>query len=144
MRWSMSGLGALVGVLVITGCGSAEKKEYLREANAICAAAGKRLGETKRPSSLEGIADDAEREIGIREDALTKLGELTVPPDVKGGAAELSHDLEERQKRAEAIKRAAEGKHRAELRKIEHEGRTEFGVEAERARAFGVPACAEL
>ncbi len=144
MRWSMTGLGALVGVLALTGCGSADKKEYLREANTICAAADKRLGETKRPRSLARLADVAKREIAIREDALTQLGELAPPTDIAGGANETFKDLETRHERALAVEKAAEDKDRAELRKVEREGSKEFGVEAERARAVGLRDCAEF
>jgi len=144
MRWSLSGFGALVGLLALTGCGSAETEEYLREANSICAAADKRLGKTERPSSLARVADAATKEIAARKEAITQLGELTPPKEIVGGTDEVVQDLETRQERAEAVKKAAEGKHRAELRKIGDEGRKEFGVEAERARAVGLRDCAEL
>lgn len=144
MRRSITGFGGLLCVLALTGCGSAEKKEYLRKANAICAAADKRLGETGGPSSLARTADAAKREIAIRKDVITKLGELTPPKEIVGGANETLAGLEMRQERAGEVKKAAEDKHRAELRKIEDEGRREFGVEAEHAKAVGLRDCAEL
>ncbi|HEV2723641.1 MAG TPA: hypothetical protein VGV10_03330 [Thermoleophilaceae bacterium] len=126
------------------GCASADKKEYLREANKICAAADKRLGEAKRPHSLARLADAAEKESAIRKEAITQLSELAPPKDISGGANEVIHDLETRHHRALAAKKAAEDKDRKELRKVEHEGRKEFGVETERAKAVGLRDCAEF
>lgn len=144
MRPSISGFGALLGVLALVGCGSAENEEYLRKANAICASAAKRLGESERPSSLARVAARAEREIAVREVAVTQLGELIPPKDVVDGANEVLAGLETRQERAEAVKKAAEDKQRAELRKIERQGRREFGLEAGHAEAVGLRECAEL
>jgi hypothetical protein len=135
---------ALAGFLALIGCGSEKEEEYRSEANAICAAEAKRFDRLPKASSLARVAKLAEKEIAIREDILTRLGELVAPKDIKGGAAELYADQEARLERAEAVKAAAEHKDRKKLRKVRHEGKTEFELEAGRAKAFGVPACAEL
>ena len=144
MRWSVSGFGALVGVIAFTGCGSALQKEYRREANAICAAAKKRLDEIPRASSRAQIPRVAERELAVREEVIARLGELAPPVDIAGAADNVFQDLEARQERTRALKKAAEDKDEKKLREIEKEARTESPFEAERARAGGLPACAEL
>ena len=129
MRRGICGSGALVAVLAFMGCGSTagKEKEYVREANAICAAADKRLDELPRPSALGQVAKVAKREVEIRKEVIAQLGELTPPVDF-----------------AHAVEKAAEDKNRKELRKIREEAKTEFGVEAQRAIAAGMHACAEL
>ncbi len=126
------------------GCGSAKEKEFQREANAICAAAHKRLDELPKPSSLAQVAKVAEREMAIREEVVAELGALPPPIEIAGGANNVFSDQEARLERAVAIHEAAKHKDRRKLRKIRHEGETESPVEAERARAVGLPACAEV
>lgn len=145
MRWSICGVGAIVGVLALFGCGSAkEEKEFRREANAICAAAAKRLDELPRPSSLAQVAKVAPREVAIRQDVIAQLGELSAPKDISGGFGEVLTDQEARQGRARALMKAAKDKDERKLREIRGEGKTEYKIEAGRARAFGLGACAEL
>ena len=143
MRWCI-GAGVLLGALAVMGCGSAKEKEYRREANAICAAARKRLDELPRPSSLAQVAKVAEREMAIREEVVTDFGELTPPIEISGGVNNVFSDLEARLERAVAVHEAAKHKDRKKLREVRHEGETEFPIEAERARAVGLPACAEV
>lgn len=144
MRWSVPGVGALVGVFALMGCGSGKEKEYLREANAICAAADKRLDELPRPSSLAEVAKVAKEEVAIRKEAIAQLGEVAPPLDVAGGANNVYKDQEAREERAHALEKAAEEKDRRKVREIREEGETEFPVEAERAKAVGLRACADL
>lgn len=146
MQCGVCRLVALAGLLALIGCGSEKEKEekYRSEANAICAAEAKRLDRLPKPSSLAEVAKVAEREIAIREDILAKLGAVVAPKEIKGGASEVFGDQEARLERAEAVKEAAKHKDRKKVRKVRHEGRAEFALEAGRAKAFGVPACAEL
>ena len=146
MRRGISGSGALVAVLAFMGCGSTagKEKEYVREANAICAAADKRLDELPRPSALSQVAKVAKREVEIRKEVIAQLGELTPPVDFAHAADNVFKDQEAREERAHAVEKAAEDKNRKELRKIREEAKTEFGVEAQRAIAAGMHACAEL
>lgn len=133
-----------MAVLALTGCGTAKDKEYRKEANAICAAADKRLDKLPRPSSLREVAETAKREIAIRKEVIAQLGELPPPVAIAGGANNVFKDQEAREERAHALEKAAEEKDRKKLRKVREEGKAEFGVEAERARAAGLAACAEL
>lgn len=144
MRRSISGFGALVAVLVLMGCGSAKEKEYRRQANAICAAADKRLDKLPRPSSLSEVAKVAKREIAIRKEVIAQLGELPPPIEISGGANNVFKDQEAREERAHAVEKAAEDKSRKKLAEIRAEGKKEFGVEAHRATAAGLHACADL
>lgn len=144
MRWSISGLGALAGVLALLGCGSAKEDEYKRDANAICASANKRLDKLPRPSSLAEVAEIAKREIAIRKDVITQLGELAAPTKIAGGATAVFSDQETREERARAVERAAEDRDEKKLRKIREEGKEEYALEAGRATAFGLRDCAEL
>ena len=145
MRRGFSGFGAFVAVLAVMGCGgSAKEKDYVREANAICAAANKRLDKLPKPSSLHEIAEVAKREIAIRKEVIAQLGELTPPTDFAGAADNVFKDQEAREERAHAVEKAAEAKNRKKLRKIREEEKTEFGVEAQRARAVGLHDCAGL
>ncbi len=133
-----------MGVFALMGCGSGKEKEYVREANAICAAADKRLDELPRPSSLAEVAKVAKEEVAIRKEAIAQLGEIAPPLDVAGGANNVYKDQEAREERAHALEKAAEEKDRRKVREIREEGETEFPVEAERARAVGLHACADL
>ncbi len=133
-----------MGALAVMGCGSAKEKEFRREANAICAAAHKRLDELPRPSSLAQVAKVAEREMAIREEVIAALGELPPPIEIAGGTTNVFSDQEARLERAVAVHEAAKDNDRKKLREIRHEGETEFPVEAERARAVGLSACAEV
>lgn len=133
-----------MGVLALMGCGSGKEKEYLHEANAICAAADKRLDELPRPSSLAEVAKVAKEEVAIRKEAIAQLGEVAPPLDVAGGANNVYKDQEAREERAHALEKAAEEKDRRKVREIREEGETEFPVEAERAKAVGLRACADL
>ena len=144
MRWTISGFGALVGVLALMGCGSAEKKDYLREANAICASAQKRLDKIPRPSSLAQVSRVTKRELAVRKDAIAQLGELAPPVEIAGGADAVFEDLETRQERARAVLKAAEDKDEKKLREIKEEARTESAVEVWRARAASLRDCSEL
>ncbi len=132
-------LGAFVAFM---GCGSAEKKEYLREANAICAAADKRLDKLPKPSSLSQVAKVAKREVAIRKELILQLRELSPPIEISGGADNVFKDQEAREERAHALEKAAEKRDRTKLRQIRHEGKTEFRVEAGRAEAVGLQDCA--
>ena len=134
----------LVALAAFMGCGSAKEKEYLREGNAICAAADKRLDKLPRPSSLGQVAKVAKREVAIRKEVIAQLGELAPPIEISGGANNVFKDQEAREERAHALEKAAEEKDRKKLREIRHEGKTEFGVEAQRARAVGLHDCAGL
>lgn len=145
MRPAICGFGALAAVLALLGCGSAAKeKDYVREVNAICAAADKRVDELPRPSTLGEIAEVTKREIAIRKEVIAQLGELTPPTDFAHAADNVFKDQEAREERAHALEKAAEHKDRKELRKIREEGKTEFGVESQRATAAGLHECAEL
>ena len=144
MRWSFSAFGAVGAVLAFVACGTGPEKEYLREANAICAAADKRMDELPRPSSLDEVAKVAKREVAIRKEVIAQLGELPPPLDVAGGADNVYKDQEAREERAHALEKAAEDKDRKKVRKIREEGRAEYGVETERAIAVGLHECARL
>jgi len=144
MRWTISGFGALVGVLALMGCGSAEKKDYLREANAICASAQKRLDKIPGPSSPAQVPSVTKRELAVRKDAIAQLGELAAPLEIAGGADDVFQDLETRQERARAMMKATEDKDEKKLREIKEEARTESVLEAGRATAAGLRDCAEL
>ena len=145
MRRGISAFGSLVAVLAFMGCGGAAKeKEYTREVNAICAAADKRMNKLPKPSSLHEIAEVTKREIAIRKEVIAQLGELTPPTDFAHAADSIFKDQEAREERAHALEKAAEDKDRKKLRKIREEGKTEYGIEAERATAAGLQACAEL
>ena len=145
MRPAISGFGALAAVLAFLGCGSAAKeKDYVREVNAICAAADKRLDKLPSPSSLGDLAEVTKQEIAIRKEVVAQLGELTPPTHFAGAADNVFKDQEAREARAHAIEKAAEHKDRKKLRKIREEGKTEFGVESQRATAAGLHDCAEL
>ncbi len=144
MRWTISGFGALVGVLALMGCGSAEKKDYLREANAICASAQKRLDKIPAPSSPAQVPSVTKRELAVRKDAIAQLGELAAPLEIAGGADDVFQDLETRQERARAMMKATEDKDEKKLREIKEEARTESALEAGRATAAGLRDCAEL
>jgi hypothetical protein len=143
MRWCVPGVGALVGVLALTSCASTEVKAYKREANAICAAADKRLGKAPRPSATPQFAKVVEREITIREHAIAELGELNVPPDI-GRAHAVIEDLESRQERAHVVKKAAEARDAAMLREAEETASEEIEFEAQRAKDADLPDCAKL
>ena len=144
MRRCICGVSAIVGVLALFGCGSAKEKEFRREANAICAAAAKRLDELPKPSSLAQVAKVAPREVAIRQEVIAQLGELSAPKNIAGGFGEVFADQEARQGRARAIMKAAKDKDEKELRKIRGEGKSEYKIEAGRAKAFGLGTCAEL
>jgi len=145
MRWSVSAFGALVGVLALMGCGSAAmEKDYLGEANAICASAQKRLDKIPRPSSPAEVRSVTKRELAVRKDAIDQLGELAAPIDIAGGADEVFKDLETRQEHARAVMKAAEDKDEKKLREIKQKARTESALQAGRARATGLGDCAEL
>ena len=144
MRWSLFGVGALVGILALMGCASAEEKDYLREVNAICAEAKKHLGEIPSPSSPAEVPKIIERQLTIREEVIAKFGELAPPINIAGGADNVFKDLEARQERARALKEAVEHKEEKEVRKLEEEARTEAPIEAGRARAAKLDDCAEL
>lgn len=144
MRSSISGFGALVGVLALMGCASAKEKEYRREANAICAAAAKRLHELPSPSSVAETAKVAKQEVAIRKEAIAQLGEVAPPFAIAGGANNVFSDQEAREERAHAIEKAAEDKDEKKLRELQHEARTEFPLEAHRARAARLGDCADL
>lgn len=144
MRGSISGFGALAGILALMGCGSAPEKDYRREANAICAAAQKRLEEIPKPTSSKELVRVTEREVAVREEVIKQLGELPPPIKFAGGANAVFKDLEARQERAHALIKAVEEKHEKELRKIEEEERVEAPLEAARAEAAGLRDCAHL
>ena len=145
MRWSICGVGAILGVLALFGCGSAkEEKEFRREANAICAAAAKRLDELPKPSSVAQVAKVAPQEVAIRQDVLAQLGELSAPKHIASGFGEVFAGQEARQERARAMMKAAKDKDEKKLREIRREGKSEYKIEAGRAKAFGLGTCAEL
>lgn len=144
MRRGISGFAVLVALLGVIGCGSSEEKEYRREVNAICAAADKRLDKLPGASSLDKVAKVAKREVAIRKEVVAKLGELPPPMPIANAAQNVFEDQEAREERAHAIEKAAEKKDEKEVRKIRREGKTEFAVEAQRAREAGLHDCAEL
>lgn len=144
MRSSRFGLGALVGVLALTGCGTPGKEEYLLEANAICALGHKKLEEIPEPSSPKEVADILEQEITAREDVIVQLEELVTPDTIAGGVEGVIKGLETRQERARAMKKAAEDKDKAALREEEEKERMEFEREAHHAEAVGMDECAEV
>ena len=144
MRWGTSGVAALAGVLALMGCSSAEEKDYLREANAICADAKKHLEKIPTPSSRAQEASAAKRKLSIREEAIKKFGELPPPRKISGAADGVFQDLEARQERARALQHATEEKDVKEVREIRKEARTEGPFEAGRARAADLADCAEL
>ena len=144
MRWGICGVSAIVGVLALFGCASAKEKEFRREANAICAATAKRLDELPKPSSLAQVAKVADREVAIRQDVLAQLGELSAPKDIASGFGEVFAGQEARQARARAVMKAAKDKDEKKLREIREEGKSEYKIEAGRAKAFGLGNCAEL
>ncbi len=145
MRSSSLAFGALAGVLALIGCGSpAKEKDYRREANAVCAAAAKRLDELPRPSSLAEVAKVSEREIAIRKQLVAELGELVPPIEIAGGANNVYEDQEAREQHAHALEKAAEDKDRRKVRELRREARSEHPFEVWRARALGLGDCAEL
>ena len=144
MRWSRFGLGALVGILALAGCGTPGKDEYLLEANAICALGHKKLEEIPEPSSPEEVAAITEQEITVREEVLVQLEELVTPHEIAGGVEGVIKALETRQERARAMKKAAEDKDKAALREEEEKERMEFEREAHHAEAVGMDECADI
>ena len=143
MRRGISGLGVVLAVLGSIGCGSSSKEEeYRRDANAICAEADKRLDELPRPSSLDKIAKVAKQEVAIRKEVVAELGELAPPMPIKNVSTNVFEDQEAREERAHALEKAAEKKDRKEVRKLQREGKVEFGLEAERAKEAELDACA--
>jgi hypothetical protein len=144
VRQGISGLGVLVASLLVVACGSGEKDEFLRDANAICAAADARLEKLPRPSSAGQVAKVVKREVAIRKEAIAKLGELHPPMQVKGGADSVLTDQEAREKRAHAMEKAAEDKDEKGLRKIQDAAEKERKLESQRAIAADLPDCAAL
>lgn len=143
MRWRVSWLGALVGVVALLGCSSTQVDDFLHDGNAICAGAQKRLGKHPKPSSPAEIAKEVKHEIEVREAAIAELEELGVPMNISGATAVVDH-LIARQERARAIEKAAKKEQLEKLRKLEEHDHKEHEVEAAHARELGLHRCAEL
>ena len=123
---------------------STPAQKYLRDANESCAAAREGLDEVPRPPTLQQVPALAAREIEIRQQAIIRLAALDPPPALEDEANQFTSNLQARQTRARAMKRAAEAGNGRRFGEIEAAGLTAHKREAAQARKLGLTECTDI
>jgi hypothetical protein len=85
-RSTTAGAATALAAIALAGCGGSSepsKAEFVKKADALCAATNKAHPPKPRPKSSKEAAAQQAEEISIRRDLDTKLKKLDVPSDLK-------------------------------------------------------------
>ncbi len=148
MRRSLLLVALALACAVVAACGEEARderltrEEFIRQADAICAAHERRLAELPTPRSVAELADVAEEALPIAREGIARLRALKPPVDLAPLVAEWLLRNEANVKRMEELRDAARAGDETEVQEIASAA-TDNEREADAlARRIGLDDCA--
>lgn len=140
---------ALATVFALGACSSGDEQDkrlsradYIREADAICAAYDKRLGALGKADSIEALARNADQALPIAEEGVGKLRELQPPAELEPRVDEWLERNDENVEKIEELRDAAREGDEPAVQSIAADA-ADNEREADRlARRLGLRSCA--
>ena len=136
---------ALALVLALVGCGGEErlsKREYLRQADAICAKYERRLVAIPEPRTLREVPSFIDRGLPLATEERAELEELRPPEAEEAEIERLLAQVDETIEELERLRDAAAARDRAAAQAAAARLEESSGRAARLARSYGLEECA--
>lgn len=133
-----------LAALVVVACGGEErlsKREFLRQADAICATYERRLDTVPRPRTLRDVPPFIERGLPLAKEELAKLEELRPPEGDEAEVERLLTQVKETIAELERLRDAAAARDRAAAQAAAARVEEASDRAAKLAREYGFAEC---